>query len=47
MSRGHRVEAVEQARIYREVARLNPSNPTAAIRAEWLEVIAVRLRGAT
>jgi hypothetical protein len=37
--------AVEQARIYREVARLNPSNPTAAIRAEWLEVIAVRLRG--
>jgi hypothetical protein len=37
--------AVEQARIYREVARLNPSNPTAAIRAEWLEVIAVPLRG--
>ncbi|MBS1212831.1 MAG: hypothetical protein H6R26_1448 [Proteobacteria bacterium] len=37
--------AVEQAGVYREVARLNPANPTAAIRAEWLEVVAARLRG--
>ena len=38
--------AAGQAQIYRQVARLNPSNPTAALRAEWLERIAVRLRGA-
>jgi hypothetical protein len=37
--------AAEQAQIYREVARLNPKNPTAVLRAEWLEKIAVRLRG--
>ncbi len=38
--------AVQQAKIYREVARLNPKNPTATLRAEWLEAIAARLRGA-
>jgi outer membrane protein OmpA-like peptidoglycan-associated protein len=38
--------AVEQAQIYREVARLNPANPTAALRAEWLGNIAVRLGAA-
>jgi hypothetical protein len=38
--------AVEQEQVYREVARLNPTNPTAALRAEWLGRIAVRLRGA-
>jgi hypothetical protein len=38
--------AAEQARIYREVARMNPSNPTAALRADWLAKIADRLRGA-
>jgi hypothetical protein len=37
--------AVEQAKIYREVLRLNPKNPSALLRAEWLEAIAVRLRG--
>jgi Domain of unknown function (DUF4157) len=37
--------AVEQAQIYREVDRLNPANPTALLRAEWLEAIAARLRG--
>ena len=37
--------AVQQAQIYREVARLNPANPTATLRAEWLEKIAARLRG--
>ena len=35
--------AAEQAVIYREVARLNPKNPTAALRADWLEKIAKRL----
>jgi Domain of unknown function (DUF4157) len=38
--------ATEQAQIYREVARMNPSNPTAALRADWLAKIADRLRGA-
>jgi len=38
--------AVEQAEIYREVARLNPANPTAALRAEWLANVADRLRAA-
>ena len=37
--------AAQQARIYREVARLNPTNPTAALRAAWLERISERLRG--
>jgi hypothetical protein len=37
--------AAEQAQIYREVLRLNPANPTAKMRAEWLEAIAARLRG--
>jgi hypothetical protein len=37
--------ATEQAKIYREIARANPSNPTAALRAEWLEKIAARLHG--
>lgn len=37
--------ATQQARIYRDVARLNPRNPTAALRAAWLDTIAVRLRG--
>jgi hypothetical protein len=38
--------ASAQAQIYREVARLNPQNPTAVLRAEWLEKIAARLGGA-
>jgi hypothetical protein len=38
--------ATEQAQIYREVARMNPSNPTAALRAECLAKIAQRLQGA-
>jgi hypothetical protein len=38
--------AVQQAQIYREVARLNRDNPTAALRADWLEKIAARLAGA-
>ena len=38
--------AVEQAQIYREVARLNPSNPSAALRADWLAKIAERLHSA-
>jgi len=38
--------ATEQAQIYREVARMNPSNPSAALRADWLAKIAERLRGA-
>ena len=38
--------ATQQSQLYREVAKLNPANPTAALRAEWLEAIAVRLRGA-
>jgi hypothetical protein len=37
--------ATEQAQIYREVARMNPSNPSAALRADWLAKIAERLRG--
>lgn len=37
--------AAEQAKIYREVARMNQKNPTAALRAEWLAEIAGRLRG--
>jgi predicted alpha/beta hydrolase family esterase len=36
--------ATEQAQIYREVARMNPNNPTAALRADWLEKIAQRFR---
>lgn len=35
--------AIEQAAVYREVARMNPKNPTAALRADWLEKIASRL----
>jgi hypothetical protein len=38
--------AIEQAQIYREVARMNPSNPSAALRADWLEKIAQRLGSA-
>jgi hypothetical protein len=38
--------ATEQAQIYREVARMNPGNPSAALRADWLAKIAERLRGA-
>jgi hypothetical protein len=37
--------ASEQAAIYREVARMNRNNPTAALRADWLEKIAKRLGG--
>lgn len=37
--------AAQQARIYRDVARLNPTNPTAALRAAWLETISKRLWG--
>lgn len=37
--------ATQQAQIYREIARDNPANPTAALRAEWLEKVAARLRG--
>jgi hypothetical protein len=37
--------ASEQAAIYREVARMNPKNPTATLRADWLEKIANRLGG--
>lgn len=37
--------AAQQARIYRDVARLNPTNPTAALRAAWLERISDRLWG--
>ena len=37
--------AAAKAKIYRQIARDNPGNPTAALRAEWLEKIAVRLLG--
>jgi hypothetical protein len=36
--------ATEQARIYRDIAKANPRNPSATLRAEWLEKIAGRLR---
>jgi len=37
--------ATQQAKIYREIAKDNPGNPTAALRAAWLEKVAARLRG--
>jgi hypothetical protein len=36
--------ATEQAKIYRDIAKANPRNPSATLRAEWLEKIAGRLR---
>jgi hypothetical protein len=36
--------ASEQAKIYRDIAAQNPRNPSATLRAEWLEKIAERLR---
>jgi hypothetical protein len=37
--------ASEQAKIYRQIAQNNPKNPSAALRADWLEKVAARLRG--
>jgi hypothetical protein len=36
--------ATEQAKIYRSIKKANPGNPTAELRAEWLEKMAERLR---